>query len=264
MLEFGLEGKRALVAGAGQGIGRAVALGLAEAGARVACIEVDDDRRGEIVAEVHSAGVEAIGLGGDITRRADVDLAVDGAVEAFGGIDVMVDIVGIARWNNVLELTDDDWEASFDLSLRHAFYLAQAAGRVMTGEGATGGALVYVASVSGLFAAPFHAAYGAAKAGLVSLVKTLAVELAGDGVRVNAVAPGAVKTPRVMAATTDERRSESGRSIPLARMGEPEEIAKAALFLASNLASYVTGQTLVVDGGASVKFPLSLGGRERA
>ena len=123
------------------------------------------------------------------------------------------------------------------------------------------GSLVAVASVSGLFAAPFHAAYGAAKAGLVSLVKTFAVELAPHGVRVNAVAPGAIRTPRLLAITTEERRAESARSIPLGRLGEPEEIANVVAFLASDLASYVTGQTLVTDGGASVKFPLSLGNR---
>ena len=260
MLELGLSGKRALVAGAGQGIGRAVTLGLAEAGARVACLEVDDDRRVEIVAEVEAAGGEAVGLGGDITRRDDVEAALASMVDAFGGVDVVVDIVGVARWNPALQLTDDDWDASFDLVLRHVFFLAQAAGRRMVDQ-ATGGSMVAVASVSGLFAAPSHAAYGAAKAGLVSLVKTLAVELAPEGIRVNAVAPGAVKTPRVLAATTEERRAESSKSIPLGRMAEPEDIARVALFLASDLAGYVTGQTVVADGGASVKFPLSLGGR---
>src|SRR5262249_32623810 len=122
----------------------------------------------------------------------------------------------------------------------------------------TGGAIVSVASVSGLSAAPLHGAYGAAKAGLISLTKTLAVELAASGIRVNAVAPGAIATPRALAMTSPERRAESARAIPMGRWGEPEEIAKAVTFLASDLASYITGQTLVVDGGATVQFPLSL------
>lgn len=259
MLDLGLKGKRALVAGAGQGIGRVTALGLAEAGARVACMEVDDERRRAIVAELEAMGTEATGLGGDLRRRADVEAAVAATCDSFGGIDVAIDIVGEAKWNRALELTDDDWEQSFDLVLRHVFFLFQAAGRRMAEQG-TGGALVAIASVSGLFAAPFHGAYGAAKAGLVSLVKTFGVELAPQGIRVNAVAPGAVKTPRVLAATTEEGRAASAKAIPLGRMGEPEDIAKVAVFLASDLAGYITGQTLVVDGGASVKFPLSLGG----
>src|SRR5206468_1967139 len=118
--------------------------------------------------------------------------------------------------------------------------------------------MVFVASVSGLASAPRHGAYGAAKAGLMSLVRTLAVELAGDGVRVNCVAPGAVKTPRVLAMMTAERLTESATSIPLGRQAEPEEIANAVLFLASSQASYVTGHTLIVDGGVTAKFPLSV------
>lgn len=258
MTDLGLAGARALVAGAGQGIGRATALLLAEAGARVACMDVDGERRDAVVDELRAGGAEAVAVAGDLLVRADVDAAVASTVDAFGGLDVAVDIVGVARWNPVLDLTDDDWDQSFDLVLRHVFFLAQAAGRVMVEGG--GGALVSIASVSGLFAAPTHAAYGAAKAGLVSLTKTLAVELAPHGVRVNAVAPGAVRTPRVLERLTPEREAASSKSIPLGRMAEPHDIAGAVLFLCSDLARYVTGQTLVVDGGASVKFPLSLGG----
>lgn len=258
VVDLGLAGRNALVAGAGQGIGRATVLALAGAGARVACLELHEGRRAEIVAVVEQAGGVAVPLGGDLRRRDDVEAAVAATVESLGSIDVAVDIVGEARWNPVLELTDDDWDQSFDLVLRHVFFLAQAAGRRMVDQG--GGALVSVASVSGLFAAPFHAAYGAAKAGLVALTKTLAVELAPHGVRVNAVAPGAVRTPRVLERLSPEREAESSRSIPLGRMAEPDDIARVALFLASDLAGYVTGQTVVADGGASVKFPLSLGG----
>jgi len=259
VVDLGLAGKRALVAGAGQGIGRATALLFAGAGGRVACMDSDDGRRAAIVQEIGETGAEAIGIGGDVRERADIDAAVAATVNAFGGIDVAVDIVGEARWNPALQQTDADWEESFALVLRHVFFLFQAAGAHMVEQRA--GALVAVASVSGLFAAPFHAPYGAAKAGLVSLVKTFAIELAPHGVRVNAVASGAIRTPRLLAITTEERRAESARSIPLGRLGEPEEIANVVAFLASDLASYVTGQTVVTDGGASVKFPLSLGNR---
>ena len=257
MIDFGLRGKRALIVGAGQGIGRACALALTEAGARVACLDVEVARAGAVVDEITAGGGTAVAVQADVRHRDQVDAAVDAVVAAFGGLDVCIDIIGEARWGRILELSEVDWDDSFTLMLRHIFHLAQAAGRRMVAQG-TGGALVSVASVSGLSAAPLHGAYGAAKAGLIALTKTLAVELAVSGIRVNAVAPGAVATPRALAMTTAERRAESARAIPMGRWAEPEEIAKAIVFLVSDLASYITGQTLVVDGGATVQFPLSL------
>ena len=254
MIELGLVGKRALVAGAGQGIGRACALALSEAGAQVACVDNDADRAAAVSAEVGGLALVA-----DARDRSDVEASVARAVEEFGGLDVCVDIIGEARWARVLDATDEDWDTSFDLVLRHVFYLAQAAGKQMVAQG-TGGAFVAIASVSGLRSAPNHGPYGAAKAGLMSLIRTLAIELAADGVRCNAVAPGAVLTPRVLAMMSEERLAESAQAIPLGRQAQPEDIAKAVLFLCSDLAAYVTGQTLVVDGGATAQFPLSLRG----
>lgn len=251
MLDLGLAGKRALVAGAGQGIGRACALALREAGARVACVDNDEERASAVAEEVGG-----IPLVIDVRRRDDVEAAVAATVTEFGGLDVCIDIIGEARWAPVLDVTDEDWDATFDLVLRHVFFFAQAAGRVMVEAGS--GAFVAVASVSGLTGAPNHGPYGAAKAGLIALIKTLALELASSGVRVNAVAPGSVITPRILERMSEERRAESAKAIPLGRQAQPEEIAKAVTFLASDLASYVTGQTLAVDGGATAQFPLSL------
>ena len=242
MIDHGLAGKHVLLAGAGQGIGRACALAFADAGAIVVGLDNDPER---------AAATDAVTA--DVTKRSDVARVV----RDMERVDVLVDIIGVARWGRVLELSDEDWDANFDMVLRHAFYLSQIAGRRMVEQG-DGGAMVFVTSVSGLAGAPRHGAYGAAKAGLMSLARTLAIELAADGVRVNTVAPGAVRTPRVLAATTEERLAESAKSIPLGRQAEPEEIASAVLFLASAQASYVTGQTLVVDGGATAKFPLSV------
>jgi NAD(P)-dependent dehydrogenase (short-subunit alcohol dehydrogenase family) len=252
LLDFGLDGKRVVLGGAGQGIGRGCALALAEAGARVACIDLDADRGAAVAEEVGG-----IALRGDVTRRDDVTRMVDEAGAAFGGVDIGIDIVGEARWGRLLDMGDDEWDQSFDLVLRHVYLLAQACGRRMVAQG-TGGAFVSIASVSGLTGAPNHGPYGAAKAGLMALTKTLALELAADGIRVNAVAPGSVATPRALAMMSPERRAESGRSIPLGRQAQPEEIAKVVVFLASDLASYITGQTVVVDGGAMANFPLSL------
>jgi NAD(P)-dependent dehydrogenase (short-subunit alcohol dehydrogenase family) len=257
MLDLGLRQKRVLLAGTGAGIGRACALAFAAAGARVACMDLEQHRADEVADALRAAGVEALALQADVRRREDVAAAVELAARRFGGIDVCVDIVGEARWGRVLELTDADWDDSFDLVLRHVFYLAQDVGKQMVAQG-TGGALVFISSVSGIASAPLHAAYGAAKAGLMALTRTLAVELASAGIRVNAVAPGAVLTPRVLERLTPERRAESARAIPMGRLGQPDEIAKVVAFLASDLASYITGQTVIVDGGATAQFPLSL------
>ena len=170
-----------------------------------------------------------------------------------GPVEVAVDVIGEARWGRTIDLDDTAWDESFDLVLRHFFNLARVAGRHMSEHGA--GSIVAIASVSGLRSAPLHGPYGAAKAGLMSLVRTLAVELGRDDVRVNAVAPGAVLTPRVEAIMSEERRVESAAAIPLGRLATPDDIARAVVFLASDLAAYVTGQTLAVDGGATAQFP---------
>jgi 3-oxoacyl-[acyl-carrier protein] reductase len=257
MIDLGLEGKRILVAGAGRGIGAACVRLFAAAGARVACLDADAARRDAVVEDLRGSGADAVAIACDVRRYADVETAVAHAVECFGGVDVCVDVIGEARWGRVLELSDADWDDSFTLVLRHVFYLARAVGRQMLAQ-QSGGAIVSIASVSGLSSAPLHGAYGAAKAGLIALTKTLAVELAAAGVRVNSVAPGAVRTPRLLEVTTEERRAETARHVPLGRLAEPDEIAKVVLFLSSDLSSYVTGQTIVADGGATAQFPLSL------
>ena len=200
--------------------------------------------------------MKGLALTGDGRRLDDVQAAFGAAVDAFGPVGVAVDVIGEARWGRTIDLDDTAWDDSFDLVLRHFFNVARVAGRHMAAQGA--GAIVAIASVSGLRSAPLHGPYGAAKAGLMSLVRTLAVELGSAGVRVNAVAPGAVLTPRVAAMMNDARRVESAASIPLGRLATPDDIARAVAFLSSDLASYITGQTLAVDGGATAQFPLSL------
>ena len=241
-----LDGKRIVVVGAGQGIGRQTAHALASVGAKLVCVDNRDDLAKEIAEEV--SGVPFVA---DATKREEADATVAACVSGLGGIDGLVDIVGMARYSDAVETSDEDWEWTFDMVLRHAYVFSQAAAKAMT----DGGSMVFVASVSGIFSAPRHAAYGAAKAGLMSWVRSLAVELGPKGIRVNAVAPGAVWTPRISKLLGEKGREQQSRNAPLGRVAEPKDIASGILFLSSDLAGYITGQTLVVDGGVGVKFP---------
>jgi NAD(P)-dependent dehydrogenase (short-subunit alcohol dehydrogenase family) len=242
-----LDGRHVLVLGAGQGIGRQTAHALTAVGAQVACVDLDPDLADDIATEVRGTAIV-----GDATQRPDMERIFSEAVNAIGPLDGVVDIIGMARYASLVDLTDDDWDWHQDIVLRHAFYAMQLGGRAL---GARGGAMVFVASVSGITSAPQHAAYGVAKAGLMSLVRTAATELGPQGVRVNAVAPGVVWTPRISAALGEEGLERNRVNTPLGRVAQPADIAAAILFLCSDLAAYVTGQTLVVDGGVGVKFP---------
>ena len=239
MLELGLTGKAALVAGSGPGLGRSCALGLAEAGALVACTDIDPDRASAVAEEIRSAGGTAIAIAADVRDSKDAQSAVSKIVSELGHLDVIVDIIGEIRWGAISTLTDEDWDYCMDSVLRHFFNLARAGGGQLVTQG-NGGSIVSVSSVSGLASSPFHAPYGAAKAGVMSLVRSLAIELAPHRIRVNDVAPGAIATPRVAArlsgtawssathqpkpsATTEQgadgthgfsRRSRQGRRLP--------------------------------------------------
>jgi NAD(P)-dependent dehydrogenase (short-subunit alcohol dehydrogenase family) len=247
-----LDDRRFVVIGAGQGIGRQTAHALAANGARLLCVDVDPDLAEDIAGEVGGTP-----WSGDATQRADVERMFDDAVTVLGGVDGLVDIVGISRFIDLLDLTDEEWNWHFDMSIRHAFLAMQHGAKAMAGHP---GVMVFVASVSGITSAPRHAAYGAAKAGLMSLVRTGAVELGPLGIRVNAIAPGVVWTPRVSGYLGDEGRERNSANAPLRRVALPEDIASGLLFMASDLASYVTGQTLAVDGGVGAKFPYPMDG----
>jgi NAD(P)-dependent dehydrogenase (short-subunit alcohol dehydrogenase family) len=241
-----LDGRGFVLLGAGQGIGRQSAHALHAAGARVFCVDKDAELAKEIAAEVDGEA-----WSGDATSREEMERLFAAAGEAPGRIDGVVDIIGMAQYADLLEVDDEKWEWHFDVVLRHALLAVQYGGRAM----ADGGVFVFVASVSGITSAPRHAAYGAAKAGLMSLVRTAAVELGPRGIRANAVAPGVVWTPRVSGHLGDEGKAEQAANTPLQRVALPADIAAAILFLASDLSSYVNGHTLVVDGGVSAKFP---------
>jgi NAD(P)-dependent dehydrogenase (short-subunit alcohol dehydrogenase family) len=247
-----LDGRNLIVVGAGQGMGRQSCHALRQCGAALMCVDIDETLAQEIADEV-----DGYAFSGDMTREADVARLVEHATTRFGGpIHGFVDIIGLAQWADVLDMDESIWNAQFDICLRHAYLLSKHVGRHFR-DGGTPGTMVFIASVHGLTASARHAAYGAAKAGLISLTRSLSHELGRYGVRVNAIAPGTVLTPRIAAALDDKRRAEAARLSPMNRLGIPADIASAALFLTSDLSSYVTGHTLVVDGGVVVADPFN-------
>ena len=253
MIDLGLTGKRAVVSGAGfiparAGHGRQSSLKLAEAGATVACIDIDEGRAHGIVAEIEAMGGRAFPVVADMTDRDQVQRAIDEAAKLLGGIDGCVDIIGKATWNQVEDITPEEWQRDLQQNVTQVFDLWQIVSRQMIGQG-TGGSLVALASVDGFVGSAYHAAYGVAKAGVISLTKTFAEELGRFGIRVNAVAPGNV-------GTGNEDQPEGQYAVdaknPLAAP-RGSDVGNAVLFLSSDLAARITGQTLVVDGGSIIR-----------
>jgi len=252
---LGLAGSGAAVIGAGQGIGRATALTLARAGARVALVDECGERAESVARELAALGAEAFPVVADVTDAAQAAGAVSEAGRRLGGFAHLVNIVGSASWGTLLDLEPETWERDFRTNLVHHWTVARSAAAAWLAARSPG-TVVAIASVSGLTAAPGHGAYGAAKAGLLSLVRTMAEEWWPD-VRVNAVVPGSVRTPRIEAMWASGAIPRPGDDV-VARMAEPEDIAGAALFLSSDLARRITGQALVVDGGTTTRFPYPL------
>ncbi len=251
-----LEGRRYVVLGAGQGIGRQAAHALAANGARVVCVDIEKERAEDLA---HECGHDSIAWAGDIADRASVERLFSDVAGLFGGkLDGFVDIVGRAQYADIGELTDELWDWHFDQNLRHAWLAMQAATPLLEANGR--GEMTFVASASGITSAPRHPAYGAAKAGLMSLVRSAAVELGPKGIRVNAVAPGVVWTPRISAYLGEQGKARNEANAPLRRVAYPSNIASVLLFLTSDLASYVTGQVISVDGGVGAKFPFPMDG----
>ncbi len=250
---FGLQDKPVLVVGGGSGIGQATAQLLTEVGARVAVADVDPDRAKSVAAELGGHAVS-----GDVTTQEGAKHVVDEAHRLLGGLYGVANIVGLAGWKDLLSLDLDDWEADMRINLTQQLMVAKAAAPHMIDGG--GGAFAFVTSVSGMYGAPMHAAYGAAKAGAMSLARSIANEWARYGIRANCVAPDIIGTPRVVAGfkaqgVTDMDAIAANEGVPLARWGKPTEIAGPLVFLLSGLSSFMTGQTLVVDGGTQALFP---------
>jgi NAD(P)-dependent dehydrogenase (short-subunit alcohol dehydrogenase family) len=243
-----LDGRRFIVLGAGNGIGRQTTHALASVGARLVCVDRDGDLAHDIATEV--GGTPWVG---DATQRAEMERLFSEGPAVLGGLDGIVDIIGMSHYASLLEVDDEEWAWHQDMCIRHVFLALQLGGRVLRDGG--GGTMAFVASVSGLTSAPNHAPYGAAKAGLIALVRSAAEELGPLGIRANCVAPGVVWTPRIAGLLGDAGRERNAANAPLRRVALPADIAATLLFLSSDLSSYMNGQVLVVDGGVGVKFP---------
>jgi 3-oxoacyl-[acyl-carrier protein] reductase len=238
-----LTGRTAFVTGSTRGIGLAIARTLHGAGAKVAIVGRDETRALAVAAEL---GDRTVGLACDVAHADQVDAAIAAAERALGPIDVLVNNAGLTRDNILLRLTDADWDAVLDANLKGAFHTTRAVLKGMMKR--RSGRIVNITSIVGLTGNKGQANYAASKAGLIGFTKSVAKEYASRGVLANCVAPGFIETD-MTAALPDEARATLLQDIALGRLGRPEDVAGAVLFLASDLAGYITGQTLVVDGG---------------
>ncbi|MFS8976180.1 SDR family NAD(P)-dependent oxidoreductase [Cupriavidus necator] len=248
-----LQDKVALISGAGTGIGAATAARFAAEGAKVMLCGRREAPLRAVAEEIRSRGGEAAWIRADVTNEADVERAVAQTVAQFGGLHVMVNNAVNYTWGALDEVSTQAWRQCLTGSLDVAFFGTRAALRVMKAAG--GGAIVNLGSVVGLLGSPGLSAYGAAKAGVLNFSRAVALEGAAHNVRVNVVIPGVVWSEGTREALASEEVARgTARAVPLGRVGEPHEVAGAILFLASDEASYITGQSLVVDGGKTCRL----------
>ena len=249
------DGKAVLVTGAAQGIGRAIAERFLAEGAAVTIFDLDVDLAAAAASELAPSG-PVQSFGGDVASRADVRGAVDASLSTFGSLDVVIAHAGIADVQPILDISDERWQRVLDVNLTGAFLCIQEGGRAIARAG-KGGAIVVTASTNSFWVEQNMAPYNASKAGDVALVRTAALDLAAFGIRVNGVAPGVVRT-RISEWVIDDPvlGAEYLKKIPLGRFGEPADVAQAVAFLASADAGYITGQTLILDGGLTLGQPL--------
>jgi NAD(P)-dependent dehydrogenase (short-subunit alcohol dehydrogenase family) len=240
----------AIITGAARGIGRATARCLAEEGSSIVVADINEAGAQEAAAEIESLGRRAMAVQTDVADYDQVQHMVQRAIETFGQIDILVNNAGNAALTPLLDTTPAVWDRTIKIHLYGTFFCTQAVVRHMVTRGR--GRIVNISSVSGLVGSAGRAAYGAAKGGLVTLTRVLAVELAPQGIRVNAIAPGAVETELSRGAWTPADREGYFRLTPVERLGQPEDIAHAVRFLCLPQSDYITGQVLAVDGGFSV------------
>jgi 3-oxoacyl-[acyl-carrier protein] reductase len=244
-----LSGKSALVTGGSRGIGRACCEALARAGARVAVnYRVETPRADELVKRIRAGGGEAYALSADVSRREEAEMMVEDAVTRFGRLDILVNNAGIWKGVPIEEMSDLEWNEMLGVNLTGCLHMIRACVPHLRAAGA--GRIINISSTAGQRGEAFHSHYAATKGALISLTKSLAVELAPDGILTNCVAPGWVETDMARPALQGQDGEAITGTIPIGRVGRPEEIAGAVLFLASDLATFINGEILNVNGGA--------------
>jgi 3-oxoacyl-[acyl-carrier protein] reductase len=245
-----LAGQVAIVTGGSRGIGRAIALALAGEGCRVAINYYRNaEAARQVVQEIEALGSQALAVQADVSQGAEAQALIERTLEAFGTVDILVNNAGITRDGLLMRMSEADWDAVLDTNLKGAYHCIKAVQRTLLRKRA--GRIIQISSVSGLRGNAGQANYAAAKAGLIGLTKAVARELAPRGITVNAVAPGFIETDMTHA-LGDETVAQVQTQIPLGRLGRPEDVAAAVLFLASPQAAYITGQVLCVDGGLAM------------
>jgi len=246
-----LENKIAVITGAKGGMGRAHALALAKMGAKIVVSDISSKECQLVVDEIEKFGGEAIAVKCDVSKKQEVEDMIKKTVEQWGKIDILVNNAGIAQFVPFLEMTEEEWERTININLKGYFLCAQAAAKEMVKQ--KSGSIINIASVAmGQVGVGFQnlAHYSASKGGIVAMTETIASELAPHNIRVNTISPGAIETQMVDTIKQDKAAIEATLArIPMHRMGKPEEISNAVLFLASDASSYMTGSTIVVDGG---------------
>ena len=256
--EYNLEGKRALLVGAGRGIGKGIALVLGEVGVDVAVASLTANSSNTVAEQVRAIGRRALALMGDATKLADMNKVVSQVIEGFGGIDILVNCVGDSIRMPVANLphgasgmSEEEWRHILDVNLTSAFTCCSAVGPYFLEQ--RSGVVINISSFASFRAAAFHSAYDAGKAGLMRFTESLALEWAPYGIRVNSIAPGMFPDPEQMTVEEFKRRDEAeGSRVPLGRIGRLREVGLLAVYLASDAAAYVTGQTWAIDGGQSI------------
>jgi len=251
-MDTGLQGLRALVTGAGRGIGRAIALRLAEGGCRVAAADIQEGPLAETAALIQDLGRDAFAIRADVTVPAEVERMVAETVRAFGGLEVLVNNAGVSSAAFIESVTDAEIERVFSVNLKGVLRVTRAAVPHLKQSGR--GRIINLSSVEGIRGSGLLPVYGATKAGVLGLTRANAVELARFGITVNAVCPGPIQTEMLKPLLSDEKfREKMLKGVPMRRLGVPEDVAGAVAFFASAEASFITGNVLVIDGGMTVK-----------
>lgn len=244
-----LKNKAAIVTGAGQGIGKGIALTLAKEGCKVVASDLNEENSKNTAAEITKAGGKSLAIRCDVSKKKEVDNLVAKTLAEFGKLDILVNNAGIFPFKPFLEMSEAEWEKVLNVNLKSIFLCSQAGAKVMP----AGGKIICISSIASFVGFEGLAHYCASKGGINALIRAMALELAPKKINVNAVAPGAIDTPGAQAVSNAKAIKQTIAAIPWCRMGQTQDIANAVVFLASDQADYITGQTIIVDGGWTLR-----------